>query len=205
MTKRMGLALGAALLATAAAPQAASGQVPSATNVDHIGLTVPDLDAATRFFVDVLGAQRVYTFESGPGTSSPKSISARFGVPAGAHLRGAFFRFGPNINLELLQYTAHPQRRGAPLVSDQYAPHIALFVTDMAAAAAYLQAHGCTLLPGPTTADKGPNEGQVNRYTRSDVGVTIELISRPAVQPYQKDTAARLYGPASGWTASGPP
>ena len=197
--------LAAALVLTAAvAGPAAAGSVPSATNVDHIGLTVPDLDAATRFFVDVLGAQRVYTFEAGPGTSNPKSISQRFGVPPDAHLKGAFFRFGPNINLELLQYTATPQRQGAPLISDPYTPHIALFVTDMDAAGRYLQAHGCTLLPGPVAADKGPNQGQVNRYTRSDIGLTIELIYRPPQQPYQESTGARLYGPAAGWTSGVP-
>lgn len=198
---RLTAPLAALLLTTLAPGPAAAGPVPGATNVDHIGLTVPDLDAATRFFVDVLGAERVYTFEAGPGTSSPKSISERFGVPAGAHLKGAFFRFGPNINLELLQYAATPQRHGAPLVSDEYAPHIALFVTDMAAAGRYLQAHGCTLLPGPVTAEGGANEGQVNRYTRSDIGLTIELIYRPPQQPYQNDTGARLYGPAAGWNA----
>jgi glyoxylase I family protein len=27
---------------------------------DHIGFTVPDLDQAERFFVDIIGCQRVY-------------------------------------------------------------------------------------------------------------------------------------------------
>ena len=198
------LVLAAALLAAAAGPPAAASSVPSATNVDHIGLTVPDLDVATRFFVDVLGAQRAFTFESGPGTSNSKSISERFGVPPGAHLKGAFFRFGPTLNLELLQYTANPQRQGAPMVSDQYSAHIALFVTDMGAASRYLEAHGCRLLPGPETAKDGPNKGQTNRYTRNDIGLIIELIRRPPEQPFQATTSTRLYGPAVGWTAPGP-
>ena len=198
------LVLAAVLLAAAAGPPAVAGSVPSATNVDHIGLTVPALDAAPRFVVDVLGAQRAFTFEAGPGTSNPKSISQRFGVPPGAHLKGAFFRFGPTLNLELLQYTATPQRQGAPVVSDQYAAHIALFVTDMAAASRYLEAHGCRLLPGPETAKDGPNKGQTNRYTRSDIGLIIELINRPSEQPFQATTSTRLYGPAAGWTSPGP-
>ncbi len=30
--------------------------IPGATNMDHVGLTVPNLDETVRFFVEVLGA-----------------------------------------------------------------------------------------------------------------------------------------------------
>ena len=177
------------------------GAIPSAMVVDHVGITVPDLEKATRFFEDVIGAQQVYTFAAGPGTSDPKSLADRFGVSASAHVSGAFFRLGPNINLELLQYTAPDQSTRVPLISDDYTPHIAFFVSDMEAAGKYLEGHGCKLLSGPVTAEDGPNKGQANRYVQTPIGLTIELINRPAQQPYEKNTAARLYDPAAGWSS----
>ena len=38
--------------------------LPGLAGADHIGITVPDLEAATRFFVDVIGC--MVTFEVGP-------------------------------------------------------------------------------------------------------------------------------------------
>lgn len=34
--------------------------IPTARNVDHVGVTVPDLDGAVSFFVDVLGCEVIY-------------------------------------------------------------------------------------------------------------------------------------------------
>ena len=41
-----------------------SGGLPGLAGTDHVGFTVPDLEAATRFFVDVIGCVHVY--EIGP-------------------------------------------------------------------------------------------------------------------------------------------
>jgi len=41
--------------------------LPGLAGADHIGITVPDLEAATRFFVDVIGCK--VTFEVGPFAS----------------------------------------------------------------------------------------------------------------------------------------
>ena len=41
-------------MATTATP------IPGLTGIEHIGLTVPDIEDATRFFCDVVGASKVY-------------------------------------------------------------------------------------------------------------------------------------------------
>jgi catechol 2,3-dioxygenase-like lactoylglutathione lyase family enzyme len=38
--------------------------LPGLAGTDHVGFTVPDLEVATRFFVDVIGCVQV--FEIGP-------------------------------------------------------------------------------------------------------------------------------------------
>ena len=50
--------------------------LPGLAGAEHIGITVPDLEAATRFFVDVIGCKAI--FEVGPlplTTTGCKSIS----------------------------------------------------------------------------------------------------------------------------------
>ncbi|MEJ7658528.1 MAG: VOC family protein [Hymenobacter sp.] len=136
--------------------------------MDHVGITVPDLDEAIVFFTEVMGARTAVAQARSvdpAGHAFPQTlrISPRsHGAPGAAALR-------PGLNLELLEYRAPHQRRGIPANSDVDVAHLCFFVEDMAAAAAYLAAHGCHLLAGPST-NHGPNEGEQYRYFLSAVG-----------------------------------
>jgi catechol 2,3-dioxygenase-like lactoylglutathione lyase family enzyme len=37
--------------------------LPELAGTDHVGFTVPDLEAATRFFVDVIGCVQVFEID----------------------------------------------------------------------------------------------------------------------------------------------
>ncbi len=50
--------------------------------VEHIGLTVPDLEQATTFFAEAFGARKIYDMISEP-LSGP-AIEKGLGVPQGA-------------------------------------------------------------------------------------------------------------------------
>jgi len=167
--------------------------------MDHVGLTVPDLDQAVRFFVDVLGTDELFRFGEGPGTENPADLHAVFDVDPRSTLRVAMLRLGPNVNVELMQYQAPDQRREMPRNSDLDAPHLAFWVEDMDRAADYLAAHGCTLLGGPFTSKDGPKAGQSIRYVRTPWSLSIEILNRPGHMPYERDVAARLFGPAPAW------
>jgi catechol 2,3-dioxygenase-like lactoylglutathione lyase family enzyme len=52
--------------------------LPGLAGADHIGITVPDLEAATRFFVDVIGCK--VTFEVGPFASDDDWMQQHLGV-----------------------------------------------------------------------------------------------------------------------------
>ena len=56
--------------------------LPGLRGVDHIGITVPDMEQATAFFIDVLGCELLYEREP-PGDDSPRD---RLGVPAGSRI-----------------------------------------------------------------------------------------------------------------------
>ena len=176
-------------------PSGSTG-IPTATDVDHLGVTVPDLQQAISFFIDVLGADFLFSFDEGPGTNNPANLEKAFGVLPESKLKIAMLRLGPTLNLELMQYTASDQRREMPKNSDWDAPHIAFFVRDMQVAADYLAQHGCKLFDGPFLSETGPKAGQAIRYFTTPWGMFLEILSRPAHMPYEQQTTARLFGPA---------
>jgi catechol 2,3-dioxygenase-like lactoylglutathione lyase family enzyme len=130
--------------------------IPTATNADHLGVTVPDLQEAVAFFVDALGADYPFSFQEGPGTENPANLNKTFDVDPDSKLKIAMLRLGPTLNLELMEYESPDQRQEMPKNSDYGAPHIAFFVQDMKAAADYLTAKGCRLFKGPFVSEKGP-------------------------------------------------
>ena len=147
--------------------------IPTATNVDHLGVTVPDLQQAIVFFTDVLGAEFLFSFKEGPGTSNPANLNQAFGVPPDSKLQIAMLRLGPTLNLELMEYESSDQRKVMPRNSDYDAPHIAFFVGDMDAAAAYLMEHGCKLFSGPLVSERGPKQGQAIPLFSSALGYVL--------------------------------
>lgn len=171
--------------------------LPGLRGGDHIGITVPDLEEATRFFVDVLGAERFY--DLGPfGDDKGEWMKNQLGVHPRARVEKLrFLRLGQNLNLELFQYTAPDQRREAPRNSDIGAQHIALYVDDFHAALAYLRGHGVEIMGEPVVRDSGPSAGQTWVYFRTPWGLQMELLSYPSGKAYERDFEGRLWDPRS--------
>src|SRR5688572_30061485 len=59
--------------------------IPDLRGTEHIGFTVPDLDQATRFFVDVIGCEWVYSL--GPMRDSGEWMATHLNVHARAEVR----------------------------------------------------------------------------------------------------------------------
>ena len=84
--------------------------LPGLTGAEHIGITVPDLEAATRFFVDVIGCKVV--FEVGPFASTDDWMQQHLGVDPCAKinkLRMLKCANGPSI--ELFEYEVDGQKK----------------------------------------------------------------------------------------------
>lgn len=174
--------------------------IPGATAVHHVAYTVPDLDQAVGFFSEVLGAELAYTL--GPVQDSEGDwMTRKLAVDATATARVAMLRLGPVTNLELFEYTAPDQRRQIPRNSDWGGHHLAIHVTDVDAAAAYLRAQpGVRVLGDPETITEGPIAGDRWVYFVAPWGMQLELINLPAGAPYEQQTAARLYLPDQHWS-----
>jgi catechol 2,3-dioxygenase-like lactoylglutathione lyase family enzyme len=175
--------------------------IPTARNVEHVAFTVPDLDAAIAFFVDVLGGEELYRlgpFEDPDGDWMQTQLEVH--PRASCHV--AHLRLGPSLNLELFSWDAPDQVTTHPKATDYGAAHLAFFVDDIAAAAEYLAGQpGVRVLGEIQAIEEGPSAGYRWLAFKSPWGLPLEVISRPPELPYEQSTQARFFGPASSWDA----
>jgi glyoxylase I family protein len=168
--------------------------IPGLRGTDHIGVTVPDLDEADRFFVDVLGAEQIYTL--GTKQADDDWMHVHLGVDSRTIIREIrFYRLGNGTNFEVFKYEAADGQKPQPSNSDIGGHHVALYVDDMTAAVAYLHAHGVETMGDPT-ASKQAAEGQHWLYFRSPWGMQFELVSFPAGKAYEATAPVKLWHPS---------
>jgi catechol 2,3-dioxygenase-like lactoylglutathione lyase family enzyme len=168
--------------------------IPGLRGVDHLGVTVPDLDEAERFFIDVLGAVPVYTL--GSKQADDDWMQSHLGVHPRTVVREIrFYRLGNGMNFELFKYDAADGQAAEPKNSDIGGHHVALYVDDMDAAIDHLRSHNVELMGDPV-ASKQAAEGQHWQYFRSPWGMQFELVSYPDGKAYEKDAVIKLWHPA---------
>ncbi len=161
--------------------------IPGLSRLDHVGFTVPDLEAARAWLVDVLGCEYMYSL--GPFQSDDDWMAQHLNVDPRAVMRQLhFFRCGGQAIFEVFQYEAPDQRTQLPRNSDIGGHHVALYVEDLDAAVAYLRGRGVTVLGDPTTS-RGPSEGQRWVYFLAPWGMQFELVSYPDGKAFDKDPA----------------
>ena len=168
--------------------------LPGLKGADHIGITVPDLDEAEMFLVDVLGAQRVYTLGA-KRDDTGDWMTKQLGVhPRTVIEEIRFYRLGAGLNLEVFRYTAADGQAGPPRNSDIGGHHIALYVDDIDAAAAYLHDHGVETMGVPVASAQSA-AGQRWLYFRAPWGLQFELVSYPGGKAYESDATVKLWHP----------
>lgn len=172
-----------------------SSPIPGLRGMDHVGLTVPDVDAAEAFFSEVLGCVPVTRF--GPFRDDEGSfMSDHLDVhPRAVIKRISLMRCGDGSNLELFEYSAPDQAIVSPRNSDVGAHHLAFYVDDIYAAAADLRARGLNVLAGPLSISEGPTAGQSILYFRTPWGLQLELISYPRGMAYEAAAKTVLWSP----------
>jgi catechol 2,3-dioxygenase-like lactoylglutathione lyase family enzyme len=162
--------------------------------VDHVGFSVPDLEEAVSFFVDVLGAEEL--LRHGPRPPNPEVAVRQFARHPESTVDGiSMLRLGP-LNIELIQYSSPDQRHEWPRTSDHGGHHLALYVDDLDVATADLRAMGVEVLGEPMQMN-GPESGPDARfiYFRAPWGLFCELVSYPVGKKYEADTQRRLFDP----------
>ncbi|MCU1529324.1 MAG: glyoxalase [Frondihabitans sp.] len=178
----------------AVGPQAPRHGIPGLRGTDHIGITVPDLEQAEHFFVDILGAERIYTL--GAKQSDDDWMRVHIGVHPRTVIREIrFYRLGNGSNFEVFRYESADGQKPQPSNSDIGGHHVALYVDDMDAATGFLRSNGIETM-GEPTASKQSAEGQQWVYFRSPWGMQFELVSFPDGKAYEAGAAVKLWHPA---------
>ncbi|OAA18982.1 lactoylglutathione lyase-like lyase [Frankia sp. EI5c] len=163
--------------------------------VDHVGITVPDLDAASSLFVRLLGARSLYRRAFPADPARPESaepadparptdparaggLSRQLAVHPDATFRVERLRLA-GTDLELWEWHAPDQATAVPRVCDLGGAHLAFEVADVAATAEAFRAEpGVRVLGEPQTlgADH-PLAGRVWIYVLLPWGTAVELVS----------------------------
>jgi catechol 2,3-dioxygenase-like lactoylglutathione lyase family enzyme len=167
--------------------------------IEHIGITVPNVDEAARYFAEAFGAELLY--DTHPRGSEPfggAELEQLVGVPPETELiTFRMLRLPDGPSIELFEYST-PDQRSAVCPADLGLQHVALYVDDIDLACERIRSSGGEVLVGPRDLP-GPEAGPGNQwcYTRAPWGMTIELVTFPSPQAYEKQTTARRWKPGS--------
>jgi catechol 2,3-dioxygenase-like lactoylglutathione lyase family enzyme len=153
-----------------------------ALRADHVGLTVPNIEQATQFFEQILGAARL--FDTGPFAAQDNWMAENLGVDPRAEIRVLRMLGLPGGGmLELFEYQAPGQKADIARNSDIGGYHAAFWVPDIDAAAALLYKHGVEVMGPVKTVTTGPSRGLQWVYFKAPWGVQLEFVSYPQGWP----------------------
>jgi len=156
--------------------------------IEHIGLTVPDMNEAVSFFTEVLGAATLY--ETGPLSASDNWMAVNLGIdPAAVIERLVMLRLGHGPALELFEYrqpAGAADEAGAELAARTPPPpsavggsHLGLYVDDIDAGVDTLRAHQLIVLGEVKRLVDGPSAGLAWVQFLAPWGQQLELVSYP--------------------------
>jgi catechol 2,3-dioxygenase-like lactoylglutathione lyase family enzyme len=144
------------------------------SGVDHVGLTVMDLDRSIDFYTEVLECTIVFQQEKKGGY-----LAAIVGYPDAdvrmVHLQPA----GTATRIELFEYRQPPSAPRELEPRNVGNAHVCFTVTDLAGLYQRLVEHHVTTLSPPIEVDTGVNKGGLSLYLRDPDGITLELFQRP--------------------------
>ena len=136
--------------------------------INHVGLTVRDLDRTAEFYA-LLGGE-----VTAHGHFDAHYMSTALGVH-GADLHTRMVKLGP-LTLELIQYDAPEGEDYSLRNCDVGASHIAFEVDDLEETQRELTARGLEFFSAPNPIEDGPFVGGAWVYLKDPDGISVELI-----------------------------
>lgn len=167
--------------------------------IDHVALTVPDMEEATKFFKEAFNAKIAYDLhrpEEGPleGTEVEQSL----GLPKGGkliHMR--MLSIGNSASVELFNYDT-PEHQRTAHTYDYGLQHIAMYVDDLDEAAKRFEAAGGHLYSNiHRIFGDIEGTGPENRYVYGEMpwGTVVELVTYPSPVNYPDYSETHRFTP----------
>ncbi|NIF28223.1 glyoxalase [Pantoea sp. Tr-811] len=143
--------------------------------IDHVGMNVPDINAAIGFFSDLTGAKVISDITPG---NVPPAWKTQFRWHQSSELqRFVMLELTGGAKIELFQYRGSHINQVHPHGDDIGASHFALKTADMARSLSIIKAKGLTILNEPITNADGVQW----MYFLTPWGAQVELVSSAAV------------------------
>ncbi|MCS2610373.1 VOC family protein [Halomonas dongshanensis] len=164
--------------------------------IEHVGMTVPDIDAAERFFIVAFDAEVLYrVLPKSADDQSGKEVGPINGMPEdNAQCAISMLRMGSGANLELFE-VAQPEGESAKIVS-MGPTHFSIVVDDIDAAGRAVKAAGGTLFEGPQDcfdAESGP--GNKLWFFHTPWKSLVEMLQLPSEMTYREGATKRRFLP----------
>lgn len=190
--------LACATLAALHIPLAASAELPGMRGTQHIGITVPDVDEAVAFLVDVMGCESFFSF--GPfGPFEDDWMEKNLNVNPRAVIDIiTMVRCGNGPALEVFKYSSPDQHPTPPRNSDIGGYHIAFYVDDINVATEYLRENGVRVLESPHPLTGTGLEGMEWVYFLTPWGMQMEIVSAPDGIVDEQQNNRSFWDPRSG-------
>lgn len=167
--------------------------IPGIQGMEHVGLTVPNLQQACDFFEKILGAEVLFSAATDFRRDDDDWMHDHLNVhPRAAITEFRYVRMRNGTNLEIFEYTSPDQKVVQPKNSDVGGYHLAFYVDDINAAIKYLIANGVRVLGEPTAYTDGPNLGLTWCYFLAPWGLQLEVVSAPRGTTF--DNEAKMAG-----------
>lgn len=168
-----------------------------ARGINHIGLTVPDIEIATAFFKEALDGRIAY--DSQTKMDEPRGgqfVKHVLGLENGAEIvkkRMMVFNDGPNI--EMFEFVYANQKNAVNLQDIGYT-HISFYVDDFEASLNKIKQAGGEPISEPHSNTKYEDTaGNRTVYVKTPWGSLIELQTIPNGYYYPRDSEASVFIP----------
>lgn len=169
---------------------------PTMRGIDHIGVSVPDLETATTFLIEAFGAEVIYqSIGKGDPLMAGPEIEHNTSLFPGTSITGLrMIRMGRGPDIELFEMRGPVQHPPAQS-SDLGMTHVAFYADDPDAAVARFEKAGGVLFMQPSKLPVATEAGENNTfcYGRTPWGMLIEFISYPSHMAYEDTTPLRRW------------
>lgn len=147
---------------------APSGKV---TGFEHVAIQVSDVERSARFYEDLLGFERVARW-----SKAEPYVQRLVGYP-GVTLEIAYLKIpGSDTFLEILEYRDVERTPVDTATANPGTGHFSLFVDDLVALHARLQAAGVRFVSDIEVSTAGPVQGSRLIYMIDPDGIRVELV-----------------------------